>query len=84
MTVSDIKLEMRYNGVDEADIASILEACKSKGYSPDTLDAELEKRGYERIFTFNYDDEDEEMWDEDDDEFAPIQRFPHKHRLEDE
>jgi len=82
MTISDIELEMKFNGVNEADIASILAACKTKGYGHDALDTELEKRGYERIFTVNYDDEDE--WDDDDDDFAPVERFPHKHRFDDD
>ncbi|MEJ2467632.1 MAG: hypothetical protein P8Y51_00930 [Campylobacterales bacterium] len=80
MTISDIELEMQLNGVDEADLASILAACTTKGYAPETLDDELEKRGYERIFTFDFDDDD---WDEDDD-FEPIERFPYKHRFDDE
>lgn len=82
MTVSDIELEMKYNGVVEADIASILAACKTKGFGPDVLDEELEKRGYEKIFTFDYDNNDDD-WDDDDD-FDPIERFPHKHRFDDE
>jgi hypothetical protein len=83
MTISDIEMEMKLNGVDEADIASILAVCKTKGYAPETLDEELEKRGYERIFTYDF--EDEASWDDDDDdEFAPIERFPHKHRFDDE
>jgi hypothetical protein len=81
MTVSDIELEMQLNGVDEADVASILAACHTKGYAPETLDDELEKRGYERIFTFDFDDNDD--WG-DDDAFEPIERFPHKHRFDDE
>jgi hypothetical protein len=81
MTVSDIELEMQLNGVDEADVASILAACNAKGYAPETLDDELEKRGYERIFTFDFDAEDD--WDDDDD-FEPIERFPLKHRFDDE
>ena len=82
MTISDIELEMKLNGVGEADIASIFAVCKTKGYGLSTLDDELEKRGYDKIFTVNYDDEEEE-WDDDDD-FAPIERFPHKNRFDDD
>lgn len=81
MTVSDIELEMKLNGVDEADIVSILAACKTRGYAPETLDNELVQRGYARIFTIEF-DEDEEWEDEDD--FAPMTRFPHKQRFDDE
>ena len=85
MTISDIELEMKFNGVGEADIASILTACKAKGYGPETLDKELVKRGYDKIFTVDYDDE-ADMWEEDDeeDDFAPIERFPHKQRFDDD
>ena len=38
MTISDIELEMKLNGVGEADIASIFAVCKTKGYGLSTLD----------------------------------------------
>ncbi|WP_345973632.1 hypothetical protein [Sulfurimonas diazotrophicus] len=76
-------MEMKLNGVEEADAASILAVCKTKGYAPETLDEELEKRGYERIFTYDF--ENDETWEDDDeDDFAPVERFPHKHRFDDE
>lgn len=81
MTVSDIKLEMKFNGVDDADIAAILAVCKVKGYALETLDNELVKRGYSRVFTYNADEEEEDEWE---DEFSPVERFPHRHRFEDE
>jgi len=80
MTVSDIEMEMRFNGVEDADVASILTVCKTKGYALETLDNELAKRGYPRIFTYDYDDEEEE-WE---DEFDPVERFPSKHRFAEE
>jgi len=83
MTISDIELEMKLNGVSAADIAAILKVCKTKGYGTATLDDELEKKGYDKIFTVNYDDNDDE-WDDDDDGFAPIERFPYKHRFDDD
>ena len=83
MTVSDIELEMKLNGVSEADIAAILKVCKTKGYGPATLDEELERKGYDKIFTVDY-DEDDGDWGDDDDDFAPIERFPHKHRFDDD
>jgi len=82
MTISDIKLEMRINGVDEKDIDDIIATCKSKGFGPETLDDELEKRGYGKVFTVIYDDE--EGGDDWDDEFNSIERFPHKHHFDDE
>ena len=84
MTISDIELEMKLGGVSEADIAAILKVCKTKGYGPVTLDDELEKRGYDKLFTVNYDDDDDAWEDDGDDDFAPIERFPHKHRFDDD
>jgi len=81
MTISDIELEMKVNDVGDEDIAAILKVCKTKGYGLATLDEELEKRGYDKIFTVNYDDGD---WEDEDDDFAPIERFPHKHRFDDD
>ncbi|DAB40948.1 MAG TPA: hypothetical protein CFH81_01220 [Sulfurovum sp. UBA12169] len=60
MTISDIEFEMKINDVDDSDIAAIIEVCKIKGFSAEGLDEELVKRGYEKIFTVNYDDTDED------------------------
>ena len=73
MKISDIKLEMELYGVDSEDITEILEICKAKGYDTEAIDDELEKKGYERIFSINYDDEDEL-----DDEYPAVQKFTHK------
>ncbi|WP_345993514.1 hypothetical protein [Sulfurimonas sp. HSL-1716] len=76
MKISDIKLEMELYGVDSDDIAEILELCKSKGYDTHVLDSELEKRGYEKIFSINYEDYDD--MDDFDDEYPSVQKFGHK------
>ncbi len=81
MEVSDIKLEMELGGVDSADIAEILELCNDKGFNSETIDHELAKRGYDKIFTVDYDDYDD--WDDDDDEYASIERFPYKKSFKD-
>ncbi|MDQ1325060.1 MAG: hypothetical protein QG564_184 [Campylobacterota bacterium] len=65
MTISDIEFEMKINDVDDSDIAAIIDVCKIKGFSAEGLDEELVKRGYDKIFTVNYDDADgyeEEDW----------------------
>jgi hypothetical protein len=56
MTKEEAILEMRFCGVDENDIDAIIAACKQKKVSPQFLDNELEKLGYERFFHFEYDD----------------------------
>ncbi len=81
MEVSDIKLEMELGGVDSADMTEILELCNSKGFNSETIDDELTKRGYDKIFTVDYDDYDD--WDDDDDEYASIERFPYKKSFKD-
>lgn len=76
MKISDIKLEMELYGVDSEDIAEILDVCKSKGYDTQMIDTELEKRGYEKIFSINYDEYDD--MDDFDDEYPSVQKFGHK------
>ncbi|MDR1460941.1 MAG: hypothetical protein LBI78_04795 [Campylobacteraceae bacterium] len=56
MTKEEAILEMRFCGVSENDIDIIIEKCKQKTISPQYLDDELEKLGYERFFHFEYDD----------------------------
>ncbi len=81
MNLVDIKMEMQLAGVSEEDIKAIMELCKSKGYAPEYMDDELSKRGYDRIFTIDYDAYDD--FDDWDDDFAPIEPFPHKKRYKD-
>ncbi len=59
MTISDIKFDMDINNVSEKDISEIIEICNKTGFSLETIDDELQKRGYKRIFTVDYDDNDE-------------------------
>jgi hypothetical protein len=73
MKISDIKLEMELYGVDLEDITEILEICKAQGYDVQALDEELEKKGYERIFSV-HDEEDDDF----DDEYPIVEKFGHK------
>ena len=82
MKISDIRLEMELGGVDEADIAEIVALCNCKGLSNDMLDDELLKRGYERMFTVDYDMYDD-YGDWELDEFASVEKFPHKQHYRD-
>lgn len=80
MKISDITLEMELGGVDSADIAEILQVCSSKGFDKHTIDDELIKHGYEKMFTVDYDTYDEsEYWD--DDEYYCVEKFPHKQKF---
>ena len=77
MKISDAILEMELGGVEADDIAAIVELCESRGLNVEVIDEELLKRGYEKIFTVDYDAYDEyDGWE--DDEFASIEKFPHK------
>ncbi|MBD3789955.1 MAG: hypothetical protein IE885_06275 [Campylobacterales bacterium] len=69
MTISDIEFEMRINEVAEKDIVEIIEICKTAGFSAERLDEQLQRRGYDKIFTVNYDEYDDDKdieWEEDD------------------
>ncbi len=81
MEISDIKLEMELGGVDSADVAEILELCNSKGFNSEIIDDELVRRGYDKIFTVNYDDYDD--WEEENDEYSSVERFPYKKSFKD-
>lgn len=83
MKISDIRLEMELGGVDEADIADIVALCTSKGLTNDMLDDELLKRGYDRLFTVDYDSFDDDYDDWEDDDYASIEKFPHKQHYRD-
>ena len=81
MNLVDIKMEMQLGGVADKDIKAILDLCKTEGYSSEFMDNELIKRGYDRIFTINYDDYND--FDDWDNEFSAIEPFPHKKRYKD-
>ena len=81
MKISDVKLEMELAGVDSADMAEIVGLCKGKVLNSEMIDEELVKRGYSKIFTVDYDDYDD--WQDDDDEYASVERFPHRQNFRD-
>lgn len=67
MTIDDIRFEMSINDVSEEDIEEIIKECKHSGFTPEHIDEELQKRGYHKIFTVDYDDMDNSSSDEWDD-----------------
>lgn len=83
MQISDMRLEMEIGGVYSADIAEIIELCVSKGLNIEMVDEELIKRGYDKIFTIDYDAYDDyDSW-ENDDGYSPVEKFPHKQHFSD-
>ncbi|MBE0491278.1 MAG: hypothetical protein IBX44_03385 [Sulfurospirillum sp.] len=63
--------ELRANDVSEEDIETILKNVKNR-VSDKNLDRELEKLGYSKIFTVDYDDM--EGYDDDFDDFEYIKK----------
>ena len=82
MTVNEAVLEMRYNGIPEEDIEEILEICKKKGLIPQTIDQELEARGLDKVFEFEYDAS--ESWFERGASATPAHKVPSKQGSEKE
>ncbi|MDM5271714.1 hypothetical protein PGH07_05965 [Sulfurovum sp. zt1-1] len=68
MTIDEIRFEMSINEVKPNDIEEIIEECIHSGFSPEDMDTALQKRGYPKIFTIDYDEldmYDEDAWDDD-------------------
>lgn len=57
MTKDEAIFELRYNNVSEDDIEKIIDSCHVINISPQFLDDELEKLGYDRFFYFEYEDD---------------------------
>lgn len=59
--------ELRANNVKEEDIETIMEKVKNR-LSEENIDIELQKLGYPKIFTVDYDDYSEFDYDDDEDD----------------
>lgn len=66
MTIDDIEFEMNIHDVAEKDISEIIEICKKSGFSMEDIDEELQKRGYPKIFTVDYDELKDELNEDED------------------
>jgi hypothetical protein len=53
--MDSIIYELRANDVEEEDIKTIMERIKNR-ISEENLDMELQRLGYDKIFTIDYDD----------------------------
>lgn len=73
MKFANLANEMRANSVEENDIEIIEESCKRYRYSAESMDAELVKLGYDKIFTIDYEDF------EDFDEYPTNEKIYHKY-----
>lgn len=79
--IADIISEMELNGVDSADIADIIHICEQKGFSDESIDEELLKKGYNKIFTIDYDSY-EEYAEWEDDDYQMVEKFPHRRQFD--
>lgn len=68
--------ELRANNVSEEDIKLIISRVKNR-LSERNLDIELEKLGYGKIFTVDYDDLEYDDFDEDYDDFEYMKKPKH-------
>lgn len=59
--MESIIYELRANNIKEEDIKSILKKVKNR-VSEENLDIELQKLGYEKIFTIDYDAYNEDIF----------------------
>lgn len=57
MTREEAMSEMSYYGVSEDDIMDIINNCNQKNISPQYIDNELIKLGYDAFFSFEYNDD---------------------------
>ncbi len=64
MTIADIEFEMNINDVMEKDISEIIEICNKSGFNLESIDDELQNRGYSKIFTVDYDDVSDDVYDD--------------------
>lgn len=82
MKISDVILEMELAGVDSAVITEIVNLQDTEDLDVEMIDEELLKRGYQKIFTVDYEsDDDYDDWEEDG--FVSVQKFPHKQHYKD-
>lgn len=80
MTVNEAVIEMRYSGIPEEVIEEIMGICKKKGLSPQNIDKELEAKGFDKVFSFEYDEY--ESWYEGGSNAQPAHKAPAKETLE--
>ncbi len=77
MTLKDLEFLLELSGVIKNDIDYILNFAKKNGIDKEEIDDELNKLGYERLL----ENEGEESWDEEDDDYSYVQKFPNRHKL---
>ncbi len=77
MTLKDLEFLLELGGVIKSDVSYILEFAKKNGIDKEKIDDELDKLGYERLL----ENEEEESWDEEDDDYDYVQKFPNRSKF---
>lgn len=77
MRLQDLRFALELNCVMSKDIEHLVELSKKNSMDMQEIDSELIKLGYDKIFE-NY---DEESFEDEDEEFGYIQKFPHKSKF---
>lgn len=77
MTLQELRLALEIGCVMDQDIEYLVEFGKKNGIDPDEIDDELVKLGYDKIFENQFEDD----YDDDDEEFGYIQKFPNKSKF---
>lgn len=73
MTLQDLQFALELGCVMGKDIDAILEYSQENGIDTEKIDAMLEELGYDKVFENDFDDYD--------DEYGYIEKFPHKNRF---
>jgi len=76
MTLQDLQFALELGCVMGKDIDAILEYSQENGIDTEKIDSMLENLGYEKIFDNDYDDFE--------DDYEYIEKFPNKHRFYDD
>jgi hypothetical protein len=76
--MDSIIYELRANDVKEEDIELIMKKVKNR-LTEENIDAELQKLGYDKIFTVDYDD----YYDDDIDDFEQMHKSSYRDDFED-
>ena len=77
MTLQELRLALEIGCVMDQDIEYLVEFGKQNGIDTDEIDDELVKLGYDKIFESQFEDD----YDDDDDAFGYIQKFPNKSKF---
>lgn len=83
MTFDEIRFALSVNGVDEADVETLLNYSRTKGTDYKVLDQMLVDMGYEKVFTDEFFGWVDDFSDDYDDEYFSSEKIPHRREWDD-